>query len=110
MKRKKLLALSMVAIFAFSAAGCGTKDTEGNAGNQITASQSTETKKDDAGEYTKIVYSYWTMDRIPDEDAKASVEEAINEITRDKIGVEVELMPLAASEQAQKVSLAMASG
>ena len=110
MKRKKLLALSMVAIFAFSAAGCGTKDTEGNAGNQITESQSTETKKDDAGEYTKIVYSYWTADRIPDEDAKASVEEAINEITRDKIGVEVELMPLAASEQAQKVSLAMASG
>ncbi len=56
------------------------------------------------------MYSYWTADRIPDEDAKASVEEAINEITRDKIGVEVELMPLAASEQAQKVSLAMASG
>ena len=106
---KKLLALGMATIFALTTAGCGTQDNSGatgSAADQTVGSQSAES----SGNYTKIVYSYWTMDRIPDEDARVSVENAINEITREKIGVEVELMPLAASEQAQKVSLAMASG
>ena len=106
---KKLLALGMATIFALTTAGCGTQDNSGatgSAADQTVGSQSAES----SGNYTKIVYSYWTMDRIPDEDARVSVENAINEITREKIGVEVELMPLAASEQAQKLSLAMASG
>lgn len=108
MKRKKLLALGLAMMFAFTAIGCGAQNTTGSVQNE--ESQIGDAKMDDGKEYTKIVYSYWTMDRIPDEEARVSVENAINEITRDKIGVEVELMPLAASEQAQKVSLAMASG
>ena len=107
--RKRLLALGMATMFALTTAGCGTQDN-GEAVDQTANTQAAAANTADNEDYTKIVYSYWTMDRIPDEDARVSVENAINEITREKIGVEVELMPLAASEQAQKVSLAMASG
>ena len=121
MKRKGLAAVGLAAMLIFAMTGCGSDatDTAGQNGSSA-EEQGTENAKgvttdvenseDVNGEYTKIVYSYWTMDRIPDEASRQSVEEAINEITREKIGVEVELMPLAASEQAQKVSLAMASG
>lgn len=115
MKKKRLLTLAMAALLVFTAAGCGqgaegTSKAFGNGAVQNAEEASGENTDAAEKDYTKIVYSYWTMDRIPDEDARKSVEEAINEITREKIGVEVELMPLAASEQAQKVSLAMASG
>ena len=42
----------------------------------------------------KIVFSYATFNNIPTNDVRATVEEAINAITREKIGVEVELMPV----------------
>lgn len=106
MKKRKLAAIMMVAVLAASVVGCGE-----NAGKDRASAAPPATEEEtEAKEYTKIVYSYWTMDRIPDEQSRKSVEEAINAITREEIGVEVELMPLAASEQAQKVSLAMASG
>ncbi len=120
MKRKGLVAVGMAATLILAMTGCGknSTDTAGQSGSSAEGQEAESTKETaDAdngenanGDYTKIVYSYWTMDRIPDEASRQSVEEAINEITREKIGVEVELMPLAASEQAQKVSLAMASG
>ena len=82
---KKLLALGMATIFALTTAGCGTQDNSGatgSAADQTVGSQSAES----SGNYTKIVYSYWTMDRIPDEDARVSVENAINEIRVDATG------------------------
>lgn len=60
---KKLLALGMATIFALTMAGCGTQDNSGatgSAADQTVGSQSAES----SGNYTKIVYSYWTMDRI----------------------------------------------
>ena len=39
--------------------------------------------------YDKVVFAYATFNNIPTNDVKATVEEAINEITREKIGVEV---------------------
>ncbi len=108
MKRKGLVAVGMAATLILAMTGCGknSTDTAGQSGSSAEGQEAESTKETaDAdngenanGDYTKIVYSYWTMDRIPDEASRQSVEEAINEITREKIGVEVELMPLAASE------------
>lgn len=112
MKKRKLAVLAMTAALVLGTAGCGGRRAEealsdGKEANTKTAETGTAAEQK---EYTKIVYSYWTADKIPEEEARRDVEEAINRITRDRIGVEVELMPLSASEQAQKVSLAMASG
>ncbi len=45
--------------------------------------------------YDKVVFAYATFNNIPTNEVRATVEEAINAITREKIGVEVELMPIA---------------
>jgi putative aldouronate transport system substrate-binding protein len=57
-----------------------------------------------------VVYAYATFNNIPTEETLASVEEAINAITRDKIGVEVELKPIVIWDYSSTVSLALQGG
>ena len=57
-----------------------------------------------------MVYAYATFNNIPTEETLASVEEAINAITRDKIGVEVELKPIVIWDYSSTVSLALQGG
>ena len=63
-----------------------------------------------AASYDKVVYAYATFNNIPTEETLATVEEAINAITREKIGVEVELMPIMIWDYASTVSLALQGG
>ncbi|HPJ03077.1 MAG TPA: ABC transporter substrate-binding protein [Candidatus Limiplasma sp.] len=63
-----------------------------------------------AASYDKVVYAYATFNNIPSEDVLATVEEAINQITREKIGVEVELMPIMIWDYSSTVSLALQGG
>ncbi len=60
--------------------------------------------------YDKVVYAYATFNNIPSDETLATVEEAINVITRDKIGVEVELMPISIWDYSSTVSLALQGG
>lgn len=60
--------------------------------------------------YQKIVYAYAVYDNIPDQKSLDLVEEAINGITREKIGAEVELMPISISDYSSNVSLALQDG
>jgi ABC-type glycerol-3-phosphate transport system substrate-binding protein len=60
--------------------------------------------------YDKVVFAYATFNNIPTDETLASVEEAIDAITRDKIGVEVELKPIAIWDYASTVSLALQGG
>ena len=60
--------------------------------------------------YDKIVYAYATFNNIPTDETLASVEEAINVITREKIGVEVELKPIMIWDYSSTVSLALQGG
>ena len=54
--------------------------------------------------YDKVVFAYATFNNIPTNEVRATVEEAINAITREKIGVEVELMPIAIWDYSSTVS------
>jgi putative aldouronate transport system substrate-binding protein len=54
--------------------------------------------------YDKVVFAYATFNNIPTNDVKATLEEAINVITREKIGVEVELKPIPIFEYSETVS------
>ncbi len=61
-------------------------------------------------QYEQIVYAYAAYDTIPDQKALDRVEEAINRITRKKIGAEVELMPIAIADYSSNVNLALQDG
>lgn len=65
-------------------------------------------EKQGRGGIEKIVYAYVSFNNIPED--LTDVEEYINTITRDKIGVEVELKPLSIASYTQQINLAMAGG
>jgi putative aldouronate transport system substrate-binding protein len=60
--------------------------------------------------YDKVTFAYATFNNIPSEEALTEVEEAINQITRDKIGAEVELVPIVIWDYSSQVSLALQGG
>lgn len=108
---KKLLAIFLAATLCISAAACedggaSSSSQEGDSSNDIQAQ--TQSQENEDVEYDQIVYALWTGNKVPDD--CSDVEEAINQITRDEIGVEVTIRPIAAAEYANKVGLAMASG
>jgi ABC-type glycerol-3-phosphate transport system substrate-binding protein len=63
-----------------------------------------------AESYDKVVFAYATFNNIPAEETLATVEEAINQITRGKIGAEVKLMPIVIWDYSSRVSLALQGG
>ena len=63
-----------------------------------------------AESYDQIVYAYATFNNIPTAETLATVQEAINAITREKIGAEVTLKPIVIWDYASTVSLALQGG
>lgn len=113
--KKFAAAAAAAALAAVSLAACsgGNETPQGQTQaqeNQKTdqAAGQTSGKEAKSEGYTKVVYAFKSFNNIPED--VSDVEEAINQITREKIGVEVELMPLASSTYGQQVSLAMQGG
>jgi putative aldouronate transport system substrate-binding protein len=100
---KKLLSALLAGVMVFSLAACGSTDA---ATTSEDSSESTEASAD--GDYTEITYAFVTFNTVPDD--TSAVEEAINKISREKIGVEVHLMPLSIADYTQQVSLAVQNG
>ncbi len=63
-----------------------------------------------ADDYEQVTFAYATMNNLPSEEGLETVQEAVNEITRDKIGVEVTLKPIALGDYSQSVSLSLQGG
>ncbi|NLI20003.1 MAG: ABC transporter substrate-binding protein [Clostridiales bacterium] len=61
-------------------------------------------------QYRKIVFAYATFNNIPSEETLATVEEAINAVTRVKIGAEIKLKPIVIWDYTSTVSLALQGG
>ena len=61
-------------------------------------------------QYDQIVYAYATFNNIPSEESLVSVQDAINAITREKIGAEVTLKPIVIWDYSSTVSLALQGG
>lgn len=101
LKFKKAVAVVLAGAAALSVAACGGGASEGGAA-------STDAAGDNSESYTKIVYAFKSFNNIPED--LSDVNEAINEITRDAIGVEVELMPIASASYGQQISLMMQGG
>lgn len=102
MKNKRVLAALLVAAMSLGLTACG--------GNNPGSANGTESGSKADGNYDQVTYAYCTFNNIPTEEDLDVVEEAINEITREKIGVEVTLQPMAISDYSSKVSLALQGG
>lgn len=94
---KKALSLLLITTMSFGLAAC-----TGKAPNEAGGSK-------EKG-YDQVTYAYCTFNNIPTEEDLDKVEEEINKITREKIGVEVTLMPISIFEYSSKVSLALQGG
>ncbi|MCQ2983257.1 MAG: ABC transporter substrate-binding protein [Treponemataceae bacterium] len=92
MKNKIVALVLLSALLASAAFAGGSKDSA---------------KK---GGYDQVTFTYATFNNIPSEEALDAVEEAINVITREKIGVEVTLQPIFIFEYSNKVRLALQGG
>lgn len=107
---KRLLVLAMVAIMAFGAFACKAAEPAATEPAETTDSAAAAPATEEPKAIKKVVYAYATFNNIPTEETLTTVEEAINAITRDKIGVEVELKPIVIWDYSSTVSLALQGG
>ncbi len=94
MKHKWLSGI-LAAVVVISLFGCGASD--GSDGG-------------DGGDYEQVTFAYATMNNVPTEKGLSSVQDAVNKITREKIGVEVTLKPITLSDYSQSVSRSLQGG
>ena len=106
MKKKILSFLLAAAMGATLLAGCGGASS--GAASTASAGDSAAAEEGGNASYEQITYAFVSFNTIPDD--CSDVEEEINKITRDKIGVEVKLMPLSIADYSQQVSLAAQNG
>lgn len=107
---KRLLVFAMVAIMAFGAFACKAAEPAATEPAETTDSAAAAPATEEPKTIEKVVYAYATFNNIPTEETLTTVEEAINAITRDKIGVEVELKPIVIWDYSSTVSLALQGG
>lgn len=99
---KKVLVISLSLIMVMALGAC----SKSNSGDKEQGGSETTDKKS----YDKVVYAYATFNNIPTSEVLSTVEEEINKITREKINVEVELLPIAIFDYSSSVSLALQGG
>ena len=98
---KKILSVLLAGTMALSLVACGSSTgSEGGVDQNGAANNGSD--------YDQITYAFVTFNTVPDD--TSAVEEVINKITREKIGVEVHLMPLSIADYSQQVSLAVQNG
>ena len=85
-KTFRIVAIACILAMMLSLAACGSSApaSTGKTGDSGEAAKS----------YDQVTFAYATFNNIPTAENLAPVEEAINAITREKIGVEVKLMPI----------------
>lgn len=101
---KRILALILTAAMAFSAVACSDPTAQPEASSADAAASK------EPGSYDQVTYAYCTFNNIPTEEDLDEVEEAINKITREKIGAEITLMPIQIFEYSSKINLALQGG
>lgn len=100
MNKKRFAAAALAATMVLGLAACGNGN---QGGGNASDSQG-------GGSYDQVTYAYATFNNIPTEEDLDVVEEAINQITREKIGAEITLMPISIAEYSNKVTLGLQGG
>lgn len=103
MKKRSILAWGMALVMAAGMlAGCGSSASTEQGGTTPEATENT-------AEVEKVVISFLAFN-TPTAEGEQAVEEAINNITRDKIGVEVDLLIMDGASYTQQIPLMLAGG
>lgn len=110
MKKKKLLCGILAAAMAVSLGACGQGGDAGTGAGDSAGGSGNEAQNEAGGSYDQVTYAYATFNNIPTEEDLDTVEEAINVITREKIGVEVTLKPISIGDYSSTVSLGLQAG
>ena len=112
--KKKIVAMLMASVMALSLCACGGGGGDaGQSGGDGNAQQSGEDSAaadngGASGEITKLVVAFPTWTGAPTDTEK--VQEAMNEITRDKLGIEIELQVSDFGSFNQSMTLALSGG
>lgn len=112
--KKKIVAMLMASVMALSLCACGggsgdTAQTGGDGGEAQTGGDSAAADDGAAsGEVTKLIMAFPTWTGAPADTEK--VQEAMNEITRDKLGIEIELQITDYGSYNQSMTLALSGG
>ena len=107
MKMKKLIALLLCLTMALTACGGAGSSTASTPGTSAPAGSAPAAP---AGEVEEIVFATWTINAPPTEEGLQAVEDAINEITVDKIGVKVDYQVYPIAEHNDTLLLCSAIG
>ncbi len=109
---KKMLCMLLALIMVLCVAGCGAKETPQETTKETQTAQ-TETKapetEAEVADIAEITMIFWSLSGVIPKDVDV-VAEAISEITREKIGVEVNLMILESGNYEQQINLMFAGG
>lgn len=98
--KKRVISLSLAMGMVLALAACG-----GSGDTDTSGSGSSSDASADDGEIAHLVMSFRTNGTVPSEDNIHRIEDAINEITREKIGAEIELMIIDSGSYKQQMTL-----
>lgn len=101
MRRSKLVTAMILILALLTLTACGSS-SNGNSSGGSEGSNTGDQKVE------KVVFAYLSFNNIPE--SLDDIEEAINEVTREKINVEVDLKIYGPAEYEQRVNLALQSG
>lgn len=108
MTKRKLLGITLALSMVVGLCGCG--GSGGSSGGSTGGSDGGSSNSGASGSYDQVTYAYATFNNIPTEDVLDTVEEAINEITREKINAEITLKPIFIGDYSSSVSLSLQGG
>lgn len=109
---KRFVPLLLTGCMVIGLAACGGGSGDGGSGDSASASGgSGEATADEGGsdEIVKLVVAYRVSGTVPGESDIQRVQEAISEITREKIGAEIQLVAIQSASYKQQMTL-MLSG
>lgn len=108
--KKKVWLFFLVVCLMGSSIGCGRGKDSGDAEDKNVRNEASdkEGQRKDSGEIKEITWMYAQMSGMIPEDLQ-KVQEAVNKITEEKIGVRVKLNPISFADYTNQISLVMAS-
>lgn len=107
---KRFIPIVLTGCMVLGLAACGGSDQGGSDnGGSSTDGKTDVSEASDNGEIDKLVVSFRASGSVPSESDIARIEDALNEITREKIGAEIELVIIQSASYKQQMTL-MLSG
>lgn len=112
--KKKMVAMLMASVMALSLCACGgsgggdAAQSGGDGGAETAGGDSAADNGGASGEITKLIVAFPTWTGAPADTQK--IQEAMNDITRDKLGIEIELQISDYGSFNQSMTLALSGG